>query len=222
LAGVVVFETGKEGTESDSQGAFRIKKTEGVFSFWHTAYEPLTVVPAKDQTELSVTMANSVGKTWLVPNCKESPRSAWLNLRFAIPKDAKIKVITDADYQKRLIRYPHGKKKEWLVIWEGATVSFGRPTPEDFIDAASYQERSISYEDSKEIGGGGKEDVRGVVKSGGLWRWAGGFGQFAKYWDVSPAAAAYFDEIIDGMCREGSPPVSVNSNSTSNPRSPVH
>jgi hypothetical protein len=152
-------------------------------------------------------MQASAGKTWVVPNCKDkSPNSDGLQLRFAIPDQAQIKVVTDVDYQKRLIRYPRGKKKEWLVIWNGPTVSFGHPSPDLLLDAANFKERSISWEGAGQVGGGGSEDARGLTKSGALWRWAGSLGEVAEYWDVSPAAAQYFDEIIDGVCNQGYPP----------------
>ncbi len=129
--------------------------------------------------------------------------------------DATIKVTNDDDYSIRWVRYPHERKKEWLALWEGGTVSLGHPAPGDFLDAASYQERSITFENGQ---GGEGEDVRGVMKSGGLWRWSGGFGQFAEYRDASPAAAAYFDQIIDGMCNEGYPAAAKNSNATKDSR----
>lgn len=203
LAGVSVYAR-YGSTTTDSQGTFRIKRTEPVFFFSRSGYEPLAVVPVKDQNELSVTMEQSAGKTWVVPNCKDRPpESTGRQLRFAIPKEARVELVTDVDYRKRLVRYPRGKKKEWLALWDGATVSFGHPSPEDFLDATVFWERSITFENASEIGAIGTEDARGVTKSGGLWRWAGELGEFAKYWDVSPEAAAYFDKIIDGMCNEG-------------------
>jgi hypothetical protein len=204
LAGVLVWDDRQESIKTDSQGAFRIKRIQPVFFFTLSGYEPLAVVPAKNQTELNVTLEDSATKTWVVPNCKGRPSQSYgLRLRFTIPNEAKAKVVTDVDYQKRLIRYRHGRKKEWLVLWDGATVSMGHPIPDDFLDVASFQERSLSVENATETGGGGTEDARGVLKSGGLWRWTGTLGQIAEYRDVSPAAASYFDKIIDDMCNEG-------------------
>src|SRR5215469_9114694 len=206
LAGVLVWGGRKESARTDSQGAFRINRSQPVFFFSLPGFEPLTVVPAKDQSELNLTMTDSVGRTWIVQDCGDKlSQSSGLQLRFTIPKEAKIEVVTSDDYQKRFVRYPHGKKKEWLVLWKGGTVSMGHPIPDDFLDAASFQERSISWQGASELGRGGAEDVRGVMKSGGLWRWAGSLGQIAVYRDVSPAAATYFDNIIDGMCNEGYP-----------------
>lgn len=206
LAGVLVSDYRKESIKTDSQGSFRIKRAQPVLFFSLSGYEPLAVVPAVGQTELNITLEGSATKTWVVPNCKGKPsQSSGLRLRFTIPKEAKIKVVTDADYRQRLIGYRIGKKKEWLVLWDGATVSMGHPIPNNFLDAASFHERSLSLENASEIGGGGAEDVRGVLKSGGLWRWTGSFQQVATYHDVSPAAASYFDKIIDEMCNEGYP-----------------
>jgi hypothetical protein len=206
VPGVLVSDYVKESIKTDSQGAFRIRRTQPVLFLSLSGYEPLAVVPAKNQTELNVTLEDSATKTWVVPNCKGRPsRSYGLRLRFTIPNEAKTKVVTDVDYQERLIRYRHGKKKEWLVLWDGPTVSMGHPIPDDFLNAASFQERSISIENAKQIGGGGTEDARGVLKSGGLWRWTGSLGEVAEYRDVSPAAASYFDKIIDDMCNEGYP-----------------
>jgi|SRR5215469_769851 len=204
LAGVLVWGGRKESARTDSQGAFRINRSQPVFFFSLPGFEPLTVVPAKDQSELNLTLTDSVGRTWIVQDCGDKlSQSSGLQLRFTIPKGAKIKVVTSDDYQKRYVPYPHGKKKEWLVLWKGGSVSMGQPVPDDFLDAASFQERSISWNGASALGGGVAEDARGVVKSGGLWRWAGSFGEAATYWGISPEAAAYFDKIIDGMCNEG-------------------
>lgn len=208
LGGVSVSDDRKEVIKTDSQGAFRIKRTQPAFFFSLSGYEPVSVVPSKDQTELNVVMVESLGRTWIVPDCKDkTSQSPGLRLRFTIPKDAKIEVVTSSDYQKRIVWRPHGKKKEWLALWEGGTVSMGHPIPDDFLEAATFQERSISWQGAGGLGGGGAEDARGVMKSGGLWRWAGSLGQIAVYRDVSPAAATYFDKIIDSMCNEGYPTV---------------
>jgi len=178
LAGVSVSDDRKEFTKTDSQGAFRIKRTQPVFFFSLSGYEPLAAVPSKDQTELNVVIAESVGRTWIVPDCKDkTSQSPGLRLRFTIPKDAKIKVVASSDYEKRIVWRPHGKKKEWLALWKGGTVSMGHPIPNDFLEAASFQERSMSWQGAGELGGGGAEDARGVMKSGGLWRWAGSSGR---------------------------------------------
>ena len=155
---------------------------------------------------MALWMVGAVGPVYAqqfidLPSCADSPPPArrivsHLNLvRFSIPRLAKMTRGSDADYVQYQVRYGPARDNLWLKFMWGTAV--GGSTPRLLNDP------SIQWQSKKWLflGKDIATDWIGKQPGGRKWRHlAIPFG-FAAYEAAPPAAAQYFDRILDSACR---------------------
>ncbi len=140
---------------------------------------------------------------WIIPSCMSRPKwshTLFFMVELSQTKGAKTTKVTDADYEAYYIRY--GPSGELLQIasgthWCGAPEC--QPPKEDFASSAEFSSRELRIAPTQEKGKFGT-DWRGKSKDGGYWRYIGVPFESITYRNVSAAAAAFFDSIIENAC----------------------
>jgi hypothetical protein len=185
-------------TETDARGAFSLPHFGQVISFRRAGFRPLTKIVDSTMTTLNVTLEDAVATEWLIPSCavvKGGWKRVGYSLRVPVPKGAVLRKGRDIDYTSFSIGYGPAESRVWLSGIEGPMASLGVP-PEDWIlKATEFSERS--YRSGETVG----FDMRGRLADGTYWRYVGRLGESVNYGGVSQEAAAFFDKILDSICR---------------------
>ena len=113
-------------------------------------------------------------------------------LRYVVPKSAKVKHIKDIDYREYRVVLNHQEK------WEALLLFSGNGTPYSICSAAHHQGLELP-DGRKGVDARCNSSANGdVIQS----RSTGFENDYAYYDSVSPESAKYFDAIIDSMCYE--------------------
>jgi hypothetical protein len=185
-------------TETDARGAFSLPHFGRVISFRRAGFRPFTKVVASSTTKLDVVLEDAAATEWLIPSCaavKSGGKRAGASLRVPIPKGAVLRKGRDIDYTSFSIGYGPAGGREWLSGIAGPMASLGVP-PEDWIlGATEISERSYKSGDAVGV------DMRGRLTDGTYWRYVGRLGESLNYGGATQEAAAYFNKILDSVCR---------------------
>lgn len=201
---VVCADTGECST-TDQNGRFSIEafREVGLLRYRGLGYEPLLKTISSLNSGDAVLKASD-GKTWAIPVCKKKPK--WANgLEFMLElentRGAKIKKSIDTDYTIYGIQF--SSTTEELVIASGLHWCSG-----DCLPFKSQIEASIEVSTKDLVNFNQPEnryehvgiDSRGKLKDGSHWRKISGFIETIYYENVSLAASAFFDSIMDSIC----------------------
>jgi hypothetical protein len=132
-----------------------------------------------------------------VPACDSLPKPKKFvgdRLRLAISKGATVKKGRDVDYEDYYVGFGEQKNRVWLSGIFGPTATGGMPSDKWMAD--SKEVRKGTWKSGVMRG----NDIRGRLANGNYWRYFGTWGESFEYYDVSPEAAAFFDEMIKNVC----------------------
>ncbi len=184
--------------ETDEKGRFRIQLPSDsikfccVLQFKKKGYRTLTKVVDPASGTLDIMLQPGEQK-WVPPDWNPSDsRRVGAQMRFLVPKGAKVKRGRDVDYWTIAVGFGSGKNREWMEIGGGPTWSSGLPIVSDMTSLIEVSERDM-------VCGIYGIDIRGRTRNGKRWRFAGTWGETVTYRDASEQAARFFDSIIDGM-----------------------
>jgi len=143
---------------------------------------------------------SSIVEGWIIPACTQKPKmshSLFFMLEPSKREGTKLRKVVDADYELYYIRFRNSR--DFLQIGSGHSWCNGcGPSKQDMDDSTGVSSRDIAFgpENSRIHG----KDARGKLIKGGYWRHVAAPFETISYRDVSPAAAAFFDSIIDSVC----------------------
>ncbi len=194
LAGVRVFGGPSDDTTTDTGGRYTLARPLDLVRFSLAGYRPVTKLFSA--LNAPVIMAPAMERTRTLAKCselvKKDKRQADLSLRMSLPRD--IKIRTSADVDSRLLAV--GYHVDWMVIGNGATWSFGLPTPKLWKQLVTSDERDITVDDPRVT----ITDYTGMLNDGSHFRFIGMLGQSISYTEATVDSAAYFDSLLDTLC----------------------
>ena len=185
-------------TETDARGSFSIQHFGRVISFRRAGFRPVTKIVDSSTATLDVTLEDAAATEWLIPPCsgvKAGGKRVGYSLRLPVPKGATLRKGRDIDYTSFSIGYGPAEGRVWLSGIEGPMASLGVPAEEWLLKATEFAERSYRSADAVGV------DMRGRLADGTYWRYVGRLGESVSYGGASQEAAAFFDKILDGVCR---------------------
>lgn len=132
-----------------------------------------------------------------IPVCIENRNSQRLvgeTLKLSLTEKTILKSGKDIDYVQYWVGFGEKKNRVWMTGMYGPQATDGNPNKGWLAASTGITRRTWK---SGEIEG---VDIKGKLSNGNLWRFVGRYGEFVEYYDVSPEAAGFFDNIISGMC----------------------
>lgn len=133
---------------------------------------------------------------YVVSQCPESRATERLiggRLKLLVPRRAVLVKGKDIDYSSYRIGLK-GAKTEWLAGIYGPSATSGTVSDKWLTDSVESKQRVWRAGQYEGV------DAKGKLKNGKFWRYFGHLGEAIEYYDVSAAAASYFDSIIDSAC----------------------
>ena len=197
-------------TKTDSDGRFdpsMIRPKEwgtslrrGMFRFSKEGYKPFIETHATANDGFDVTLVEGHVIPWDIPACKGKDLRVGFNIKVSVPDDTQVSRVRDSDYET--IAFKFGNTDEWMQIGSGPSWGTGLPFKEDVDNSVEILDRDIRFPLTPIVNKLSLDgiDVQGRLADGKRWRFAGHAFETLTYRNVSPAAAKFFDSIINGGC----------------------
>lgn len=209
---------------TNRSGFFRLVDPGPVLYFRHPGYGPVSIVVGEKSAGLKVVMEESAKTNWAIPVCsgeKEEGSRVGYRFKFLLPEGATVGKSKDIDYTRYVVSY--GNPEHVLVIWFGGNAVGFEAREKTLVNSVSFSERYVELSGFGAVG----IDSQGGLPTGNRWRSIGcsedafagegksfmekeifwdfprQSGALAEFEDVSPQEAAYFNQIINSVCVEG-------------------
>lgn len=175
--------------KTDINGHFALKNVGQVIFFVAAEYENLTRLRKADESSIEVTLKPKTKSHW-PSKCSSNEEAGGKRygsmFLFFVPDSAKTKHYSGDDTWDLVIKFPHSKTNERLLLWSGPLLGTAFVPEETVLNAKSFTQQEF--------------DWRGKDQNDMNWRWNSSMEDLIHYEKASDEGAQFFDRVIDSAC----------------------